>query len=606
MADELWRSHSFDKTKDSDGGSTTSGSFTYWADDPVAEFEKYTIGSKFRPLEELEGNGRGPELKITKISVSDNVLGLKDGKPFRQWQITVEGDSSDSGDDTKIRYSFDISKDDKGLIYKNGSMEAVNDGDNPVFSFAVGDTMNLPGVGDIVCTKVSGGDEWTDKGIRRWTMTYEGSTVAADANSSTKVRYTLDISKNDNGLIYKTGTMEVVNVGDAPAFTKNLHESFTVPGLGSVECVKVGSGNEWNGDVQVWTNTYDGVVIEVDGDANANVRYSFDISKDDKGNTHKTGSIEISTFGDAPNLLYGIGNTINVPGAGELKCIKSGGSNEWIEGQDQRWTTTYEGEKWEYVNDDRPKYTYSKKKEGGAEVLTGTKEVSRANPDFTLTGFDIGENAFTCTSVSGSSEIMDDGTERWTVTYEATADDDSQEKTTYSLEMHNNDNGLKYYRGSMTVVKFDESDNGPTISPELGGNLSIFGVTLKCTRISKNDDYESNGKRRWTITYEGAAIDETSGDNGVPSGEDEGSESESLNGITTRSVDGVFVVLMRSNTPVTKKTIVKYFSDNTSRAAPGGTYEGGTVISYRKTKQVIKENGQTLHTYWRHEIELES
>ena len=174
MAEELWRAHSFDKSKDSDGGTTTSGSFTYWEDAPVTRYE---IGDPFQPV-----GPQGPTLKVTKISVSDNVIGMKNGKPFRQWQITVEGDASGDGtgdSSVKTKYTIEEYKDDNGVTYRKGSIIAVNEGDSPTFEARIGDTLNIPvnGWGGLKCTRVSGGDEYTEKGVRRWTMTFEGAGI---------------------------------------------------------------------------------------------------------------------------------------------------------------------------------------------------------------------------------------------------------------------------------------------------------------------------------------------------------------------------------------------------------------------------------------------
>ena len=81
-ADKLYRSYSLDKSSEG-----YSGSITLWEDEPVSPFN---IGDTFYPVD------NGPALVVEKISIKDNVIGEVAGKPFRQWEITIEGSEADA------------------------------------------------------------------------------------------------------------------------------------------------------------------------------------------------------------------------------------------------------------------------------------------------------------------------------------------------------------------------------------------------------------------------------------------------------------------------------------------------------------------------------
>ena len=129
MADKLYNSHTLEKTSDE-----ISGSLTLWRDTPNSP---YNIGDTFSPVE-------GVTLNVKKVSISDNVIGEKNGKPFRQWQVTIEGSSEEvsGGSDTNIKYTFNLSSEEN-----SGTMEVTNKGDTPTLSLSIGQTFNVPGVG---------------------------------------------------------------------------------------------------------------------------------------------------------------------------------------------------------------------------------------------------------------------------------------------------------------------------------------------------------------------------------------------------------------------------------------------------------------------------
>lgn len=146
---------------------------TIWEDSPISPFD---IGDEFTPV------AGGAKLKVSKINISDSVIGERFGRPYRQWQITIEGDtntqgSSDNPVNSNIQYSFVIEKNDEGIIKNSGSMEVINTGETPLFTVNVGEEFSVPGIGKVVCTKISGGDEYTESGTHRWKINYDGAAV---------------------------------------------------------------------------------------------------------------------------------------------------------------------------------------------------------------------------------------------------------------------------------------------------------------------------------------------------------------------------------------------------------------------------------------------
>lgn len=265
---KLWRSHSLEKVKDDDGV-TTSGSMTFWEDAPVSPLN---IGDDFQPVP------NGPVLKVGKVSISDSVIGEKFGKPYRQWQITVESetnaqvttDDDTNDDDTNVKYTFLIEKDNDGVVKNSGSMQVSNTGDTPTVSIDIDEKFTVPGIGEIPCTKVSGGDEYTNSGEHKWSIVYEGEKTTGAASEETEketetlsVKYTFLIEQNNDGIIKTTGTMQVTNTGDTPSITINVGDEFSVPGIGSVTCTKVNGSDDINSDnAHEWTILYEGARVQ--------------------------------------------------------------------------------------------------------------------------------------------------------------------------------------------------------------------------------------------------------------------------------------------------------------------------------------------------------
>ena len=220
MAEKLLRSHSLEKSKGADG-ITTSGSFSFWEDSPISPFE---IGDEFQPVP------GGPTLRVGKVSISDSVVGERFGRPFRQWQITVEGDScvqSENTGNANIKYTFLIEKGDDGITKRTGTMEVTNTGNSPSITVQVGGHFTVPGIGEVSCTKVSGGDSYTDSGAHKWTVTYEGAKVDAsggDDDTPILPESTEEVTYEINGTTTRSvsGEFVVLRRSTTPITKKSL------------------------------------------------------------------------------------------------------------------------------------------------------------------------------------------------------------------------------------------------------------------------------------------------------------------------------------------------------------------------------------------------
>ena len=228
MPGELWRTHGLEVSRDADGAIVTSGAMSYWADEPVSS---YAVGDTFRPV-----GAQGPALKVTRVSISDEVIGTRMGKPVRQWHIEVESDGTVTGggdETTRARWTFEKSKDDDGLTHMSGSVELIIDGDDPSpFSMELGDTFGskltdvpIEDMKSLKCTRVSASDEWTDKGVRRWTVTYDGAKVApasGDILVPTDTEETISYEINGRTTRAVDGTFVVLKRSSSPVERRSL------------------------------------------------------------------------------------------------------------------------------------------------------------------------------------------------------------------------------------------------------------------------------------------------------------------------------------------------------------------------------------------------
>ena len=243
MSTTLYRSHSLEKS-----GDTISGSMTLWEDAPVSPFD---VGDSFRPVE------NGPALTVDKVSIKDNVIGELNGKTLRQWEITIEGSNSPSENTAAhISYSFSI-EEAEGYDIHSGSMTVINEGNAPALSINTGERFFIPGIGTVLCSKVSGNDDFSDNGTHVWTVTYEGSdkVLSEHEHSEDNVQYSLTIEKNSDGVTVYSGSMEITSTGTQPSISVNVGDTFSLPLVGSLTCTRVHSSNL---DTGTWSAVIEG------------------------------------------------------------------------------------------------------------------------------------------------------------------------------------------------------------------------------------------------------------------------------------------------------------------------------------------------------------
>ena len=117
MTDKLYRSYSLVFSNEG-----YSGSITLWEDSPVSPLN---IGDTFYPLHD------GPALIVEKISIKDNVIGEVGGKPFRQWEITIEGSSSGTSlPDPEASISYELNGSTVRSV--SGEFIALRRSNNPI------------------------------------------------------------------------------------------------------------------------------------------------------------------------------------------------------------------------------------------------------------------------------------------------------------------------------------------------------------------------------------------------------------------------------------------------------------------------------------------
>lgn len=222
MADKLYNSHSLEKTNEE-----ISGSLTIWRDTPTSPYE---IGDSFSPVD-------GVTLNVKKVNISDNVIGELNGKPFRQWQVVIEGSSEEQGSsgDTNIKYNFSVSNDET-----SGSMEVTNKGGSPTLTLEIGDNFNVPGLGSIKCTSIKASNSYNKNGVQTWSVTYEGvssSSSGSDSGSSSSDDET--ISYELNGVTVRTVAGEFLALQRSSTPIKK--QTFTITNNSANQLATIGS-----------------------------------------------------------------------------------------------------------------------------------------------------------------------------------------------------------------------------------------------------------------------------------------------------------------------------------------------------------------------------
>ena len=504
-------------------------------------------------------------------------------------------------------HSLSYSKDNNNVA-TSGSLTLWEN--RPQSPYNVGDTFQpVPDGPVLTVDKVSIQDsvigELYGKPVRQWEVNIEGSNK--NNSSSTHVIYNFNISENE-----KSGSMEVSNTGERPAISIAVGSSFSVPGVGNVTCYNVKGSNSFDDNgVLSWTVIYEGSDKEDTEDTIPEVKYNFSVEGTSDDDLTHSGSKTIVSEGAVPASGPSIGSNISVPGIGSVKCTKITGSDDYTDAGVHRWTVTYEGtDKNDDENDDdddenishNTKYHFSiEKNSKNIIVHSGSIETVNKGEDPNSTaavGGNIiipGIGSIPCTKVSGSDSYDDDDNHLWTVVREGSDDNNDDNSTKYSFSIEKNSDGVTVYSGSREITSKSEN---PHVPCSIGGHFSVPYVgSLTCTNVKSSSD----GSGNWTTIIEGSSSDNN---NSLP--ENETSTSYELNGTTVRTVAGELIVLRRSGNAIVKKNITVYSDSENSLTTPGGNYSGGTVISENVSKETVKENGVTIKTYYKHQIEVEA
>ena len=405
MPDKLYRSHSLEKS-----GDTISGSLTIWEDNPVSPFD---VGDTFTPVQGC------PLLTVEKVNIKDNVIGELNGKPLRQWEITIEGSngvSASSGSQTHVKYNFTISEDEK-----TGTMEVVNKGSSPSITLSVGSRFSVPGVGQVKCTSVKGSDSYDDNDVHMWTVIYEGSTKSSeeDPDNPEKIdKYSVSVEKTSDGVTIYSGSKEVTYTGASPSLA-SVGSSVSLPIIGSVTCTKSYATKT---DTDTWTITTEGSREEEPQGVDLS-KYSVSVEKTSDDVTVYSGSKEVTYKGNNPTLAS-VGSSVSLPIIGSVTCTRSQATK--IDAD--TWTISYEGSKEvEPENIDKTKYSVSvEKNSDGVTIYSGSKEeeYKGKSPSLASVGSSVSLpiiGSVTCTK----SYATKTGTDTWTITTEGSRKGDT-------------------------------------------------------------------------------------------------------------------------------------------------------------------------------------
>ncbi len=511
----------------------------------------------------------------------------------RIWTITYEGTIVQS---QQTKYSLSLSKDGASTV-SLGSIQTVNDGEAPALSYSIGDTINIPGLGNITCVGISANDEISEGGIRRWTVTYEG---ANEFSQNTKYSFTID--RNGNSC-----SVQVTNEGDAPALNVDVGGVLDIPCIGKVTCTSISASDEYtDSGMRLWTVIYESTPEQ--NIQTQSVKYSLNIDKNGDSAV-QSGSMQAYNSGDEPDFSIKVGETFEIPGLGEVVCTGISASDEYSEDGTRVWNVTYESISEGSTQTQPIKYSLNIDKDGELFIKSGSKHVVNEGETPTL-DIDVGGTfnipglgEVTCTRISASDEYSENGAQIWNVTYETSNKQSHDIKYSFTIDK---DGEASVSSGSMQVTN---TGNEPVISTKVGETFNIPGLgDVTCTNITVSDEYSDGGLHVWNVTYESkssSSASESSGGDTSSMPEDELSVSYELNGSTAYTVSGDVLVLRRSENPIMKKSITKYTDSQIRLASPGSTYEGGIVLSESIVKETIKNNNVVTKTYYKHTIEIE-
>ena len=392
--------------------------------------------------------------------------------------------------DTTLYNSYSVEKTADEI---SGSMTIWQD--LPSSPYDIGDTfrpvpngpllnVNRVNISDNVIGELNG------KPLRQWQVIIEGSTEE-QATGDTNIKYNFNMSSDE-----KSGSMEVMNKGNAPIFSLNIGDNFEVPGVGFVKCTAIHGSDSYNDNgIHIWTTNYEGVAGLENDDDTTETKYSLSIAKDEK-----SGSMEVTNKGNSPQIEMQVGQAFNVPGLGSIKCTGIKSSNSFNEHGVQSWTVTYEGSQGDPDVNADIKYSFTinsnDKGSGSMEVVnTGDRPVFSLNvrERFYIPGV----GYVKCTSIHGSDSYDTNGKHTWTTTYEGEEEKPDINNDKYNISIDENKKGS----GSLEVVKKGQS---PVFDYTVGDTFRIPGIgTVKCTGVRSSNSVNDNGEQSWTITYEG-------------------------------------------------------------------------------------------------------
>ena len=187
----------------------------------------------------------------------------------------------------------------------------------------------------------------------------------------------------------------------------------------------------------------------------------------------------------------------------------------------------------------------------------------------------------------------------------------------YSVDIEKDDDDEIIYSGTMTVTQTIEPMNAVESSGkflfQVGDVFAIpliEGILFTCTKISTSNSYDDLGLEVWTTNYEGKSNVEVAETFELPD-EEITDLTHELNGITVRTVSGELIVLRRSETPITRKTLIAYSESSEPVYPLGSESSGGLILSDKvieETKEILNSETGEVETqiYYRHEIEVET
>ena len=192
-------------------------------------------------------------------------------------------------------------------------------------------------------------------------------------------------------------------------------------------------------------------------------------------------------------------------------------------------------------------------------------------------------------------------------------DDNEPNITDYSVNAEENDTGDISFTASVTSVNGGEA---PAILANIGEAIDFPGVSvpLVCNSYKFSNGLDEFKRHVWTVIYEcSASVPAESSSTTLPQ-EEQLDTTYELNGSTLRSIAGELIVLRRSQTPITKKTVIAHSLTSEPVYLIGSECYGGIALSdkvSKETKEIIQMNeidgtsSITTLTYFRHEIEVE-